>query len=195
MNRLICILAFALILLLGSGAPAFGKDPADGVPNPLLPQWDTGLWSIVVFLVLLVILGKWAWPPILEGLRKREQTILSSLEEAKSTRAEMEKLRADFQKDLAAAHQQIPALMEEARRDAESMSNEMRAAATAEIQAERQRLRNEVEMAKDQAIKEMWEQAAQLATLISAKAIGRALNEDDHRRLLDEAVGELTKNR
>jgi F-type H+-transporting ATPase subunit b len=67
----------------------------------------------------------------------------------------------------------------------------MRARAAAEISAERERLRHEVEIAKDQAIKEMWTQAAQLATLISAKAIGRSLTEDDHRRLLDEAMNEM----
>ena len=59
------------------------------------------------------------------------------------------------------------------------------------FQTERDRLRREMDIAKDQAIKELWEQAAQLATLISAKAIGRSLTEDDHHRLLDEAMQEM----
>ena len=83
-------------------------------------------------------------------------------------------------------------LIEEARRDAEAMSTEMRAKAAAEIQAERERLRREIDIAKDQAIKQLWEQSAQLAALISSKAIGRALTEDDHRRLIDESLHELT---
>jgi F-type H+-transporting ATPase subunit b len=81
--------------------------------------------------------------------------------------------------------------MDDARKKAEEMSNEMRAKAAAEIQAERQRLRHEVEMARDQAIKEIWEQAANLATMISAKAIGRSLTEEDHRRLIDEGMQEI----
>src|SRR5262249_27424942 len=129
--------------------------------------------------------------PILEGLNKREETIRSSLQEAKNTRDEMEKMRTEFQKELADAHQQIPILMEQARKKAEELANDMRAKAAADIQTERMRLRHEVEIAKDQAIKEMWEQAAQLATLISAKAIGRSLTEDDHRRLIDEAMEEI----
>jgi F-type H+-transporting ATPase subunit b len=84
--------------------------------------------------------------------------------------------------------------MEDARKKAEEMSNERRAKAAVDIQAERQRLRHEVEMAKDQAIKEIWEQAAQLATLISARAIGRSLTEEDHRRLLDEAMLEMRQS-
>ena len=155
---------------------------------------DTALWAIVVFGGLLLILRGKAWGPILEGLQKREEAIRSSLEDAKKTRDEMEKMRADFQKELADAHQQIPALMEEARKKAESAANDMRAKAAAEIQTERERLRHEVAIAKDQAIKEIWEQAAQLATLISAKAIGRSLSDDDHRRLLDEAMVEMRQS-
>ncbi|MBV9464296.1 MAG: F0F1 ATP synthase subunit B [Verrucomicrobiae bacterium] len=152
---------------------------------------DTALWSIVVFVGLLFILRGKAWGPILEGLKKREETIRGSLEEAKRTRDEMATLQAKFQKELADAHQQIPKLMEQARKDAEQLAAEMRAKAAAEIQTERDRLRRELDIAKDQAIKELWEQSAQLATLISAKAIGRSLTEDDHRRLLDEAMKEM----
>lgn len=188
MLRFVLTGALAAVGLAGAASTAL----AAGAADPMEFRFDTALWSIVVFVALLLILRAKAWPLVLEGLQKREETIRSSLEEAKQTRVEMEKLRADFQKELAEAHQKIPALMEEARRDAESMASDMRAKALAEIQAERLRLRHEVEIAKDQALKELWEQSAQLATLISAKAIGRALTEDDHRRLLDEAMAEMT---
>ena len=103
-------------------------------------------------------------------------------------------MRAEFQTELAEAHQQIPVLMEEARKKAEELANDMRAKAAADIQLERTRLRRVVDIAKDQAIKEIWEQAANMATLISAKAIGRSLTDDDHRRLLDEAMGEIRQS-
>ncbi len=169
--------------------------PEGGAANPLDILFDTALWSVVIFIALLLILHKYAWGPVLEGLQKREETIRSSLEEAKQTRDEMAKLKADFQKEMAETQQQIPKLMEDARKDAELLKNEMRTAAAAEIQAERERLRREIETAKDQAIKELWEQAAQLATLISAKAIGRSLSEDDHRRLIDESLQEMSRER
>ena len=178
--------------LVCAAAPVFAKDEGSGgTPNPLAILFDTALWTVLIFVALLLILRRRAWAPILEGLKKREETIRSSLQEAKKTRDEMEKMRADFQKELADAHQQIPALMEEGRKKAEALANEMRAKAAADIQAERQRLRHEVEMAKDQAIKEIWEQAANLATMISAKAIGRSLTEEDHRRLIDEGMQEI----
>jgi F-type H+-transporting ATPase subunit b len=178
-------------LLLGAASCALAADEAHGPPNPLGIVYDTAIWSVVVFFGMLFILKSRAWGPILEGLKKREETIRSSLEEAKKTREDMEKMRTEFQKELADAHQQIPVLMEQARKKAEELANDMRAKAAADIQTERMRLRHEVEIAKDQALKEMWEQAAQLATLISAKAIGRSLSEDDHRRLIDEAMEEI----
>ena len=190
MRRLFSLLP--LLVLLCVTAPAHAAPASSGSPDAMEFRADTALWSIVVFGGLFAILYFKAWPLVLEGLQKREEAIRSSLEEAKKVRVDMTTMRADFQKELAEAHQQIPKLMEEARKKAEEMSNEMRARAAADIQAERQRLRQEVEIAKDQAIKELWEQAAQLATLISTKAVGRALTADDHRRLLDEAMQEMT---
>ena len=197
MNRLIRLglLLIVIFVLCCFAAPQASAAPegGHGAPNPLEFRFDTAAWSVVVFVALLVILGKYAWPPILEGLKKREDTIRSSIEEAKKTREEMLQLRDQFQKEMAEAQQQIPKLMEDARKKAEEMSNEIRAKAVADIQHERERLRHELDIAKDQALKELWESAAQLATLISAKAIGRSLTEDDHRRLLDESMAEMRR--
>ena len=85
-------------------------------------------------------------------------------------------------------------LMDEARRDAQHVKDEMVTAGKAEINAERERATKELSMAKDQALKELWEQSASLATLISAKTIKRDLGVDDHRRLLDDALAEMDKS-
>jgi F-type H+-transporting ATPase subunit b len=162
-----------------------------GGGNILSPQYDLGIWTIVVFVLLLLVLRKTAWGPMLEGLRKREETIRGSVEEARKTREEMERLRAQFKAEMDQAYAKIPAMMDEARRDAQAMAEEMRTKANADIQTERQRLRREMDVARDQALQELWTQAAQLATLISAKAIGRSLDADDHRRLIDEALEEV----
>jgi F-type H+-transporting ATPase subunit b len=188
-------LLLGMMVLLAIVVPTYAADEAHGpAPGPLDIMYDTAIWAIVVFVGMLLILRTKAWGPILEGLKKREEAIRSSLEEAKKTRADMETIHEQLKQEVAEAHQQIPALMEEARKKAEEMANDMRAKASADIQADRARQRHEVEVAKDQAIKEMWEQAAQLATLISAKAIGRSLTEDDHRRLLDEAMAEMRES-
>jgi F-type H+-transporting ATPase subunit b len=160
--------------------------------NPLdLLAVDLGLWALVVFIILFLILKNAAWGPMLEGLQKREQTIRAAVDEAKDARKETERVRAEFKAEMDKAYAEIPKMMEEARRDAQNLAEEMRSKAIADIQTERQRLRREIDTARDQALQDLWNRAAELATLISSKAIKRSLSEDDHRRLVDDALNEL----
>lgn len=154
---------------------------------------DLGLWTVVVFVLLYFILRKVAWGPMLEGLHKREEGILGALAEAEKARAEAKSLRAHFESEMAKVGDKVRELMDEARRDAQHMQDEMMAKGKAEIKVEQDRRLKEIELAKDQALKELWEQTAQLATLVSAKTIRRDLGVEDHRRLVDEALAEMDK--
>jgi F-type H+-transporting ATPase subunit b len=156
-------------------------------------RWDLGLWTIVVFVLLFLILRKMAWGPMLEGLHKREESILDAINEAEKARAEAKTLHDQFEKKMAEIGDKSRELMDEARRSAQRLQEEMLAKAKGEINAERERVHREIEMAKGQTIKELSEHAAMLATLISAKVIKRDLGVEDHRRLVDDAVAELAK--
>jgi F-type H+-transporting ATPase subunit b len=160
-------------------------------PDLLAIRWDLGLWTLVVFLLLLYILRKMAWGPMLEGLQRRETSIKSAIDEAHKAREEAQRLREQFDKKIAESEEKARAILEEGRRDAQRVGEEMTAKARAEIQTEKDRLQRELQSARDQALQQLWGQAADLATLISSKAIGRQLNPDDHRRLTDEALAEL----
>jgi len=179
-----CFLALAALLL--AAVPAGAADE-----TIVSPRFDLTIWSIVIFVILYFVLRKFAWGPILEGLTTREKSIAAAIEEAVKAREEMARHRAEFERQLAEANQQIPKLLEEARRDAEILREEMRTQAAADINTERQRLRREIEVAKDQALQEIWNQAANLAAVISTQAIKRSLSPDDHRRLIDDALGEI----
>jgi F-type H+-transporting ATPase subunit b len=152
---------------------------------------DLAIWTVVVFLLLLFVLGKFAWKPLIEGLDRREQAIHSAMREAQAARDEAARLREQLQAEMNKAQEAVRGLMDEARRNAEAMSAELVARGKADVAAERDRLHRELQIARDQALQQIWGQAAQLATLISAKAVRRQLNEDDHRRLLDEALAEF----
>lgn len=154
---------------------------------------DLGLWTIVVFVLLFLILRKAAWGPMLEGLHKREESIFGALNEAEKARAEAKTLREQFQKEMEKIGEKSRELMDEARRNAQRLHDEMITKGKAEIAAERDRGLREIEREKDRALKDIWEQTAQLATLVSAKTIKRDLGLEDHRRLVDEAIAELGK--
>jgi F-type H+-transporting ATPase subunit b len=166
---------------------------ADRPVNILAISWDLGLWTVVVFVLLLFVLRKLAWTPWLQATQRREEVIQGALAEAQRAREEAQRLRDQLQSEMDRASEKVRDLLDEARRDAQQNTEEMLTRTRGEIQRERERLHREIGMAKDQALQEIWNQAAQLATLISTKAIRRQLNPDDHRRLVDEAIAELSQ--
>ena len=155
------------------------------------PRFDLGIWTIVVFVVLMLVLRRFAWGPMLEGLKRRELNIRQALEDAQRAREDAEKVRSQLQAEMSQASDKIRQMMDDARRDAQHMADEMVGKARSEIQGERDRLRREIDTARDQALQQLWGQAAQLAAMISSKAVRRELNLEDHRRLVDEAIAEL----
>jgi F-type H+-transporting ATPase subunit b len=161
--------------------------------NDIGPAVDLGIWTFAVFLILLGLLWLMAWKPLREGLQKREHGIQAAIDEAKRAREEAQRLREQWQHEMDSANDKVRDLMEGARRDAQRTTEEMVGKARSEIQAERDRLRREIDTAKDQAIKELWNHTANLAAQVSAKAIRRQLTPDDHRRLVEEAMAELGK--
>jgi F-type H+-transporting ATPase subunit b len=175
-----------------SGVAAQWAHAAEGGDKSIFDlRFDLGLWTIVVFLALFWILKKYAWGPILQGLQKREQTIRGALADAHRASEEARGIRAELQQQLDRASEKVREILDAARRDSERLKDDMVGKARSEIQAERDRLRREIDMAKEQALQQIWTQSAQLATLISAKAIRRQLTEADHRHLVDEALAEL----
>jgi F-type H+-transporting ATPase subunit b len=173
------------------GDEAAKKAEPEKKPDILSPRYDLTIWTIVVFALLLLVLRRWAWGPMLEGLRNRETNIRKALEDAEQAKRETAELRRTLQAEMDKANDKVRAMIEEGRRDAQRTVDEMMAKARADIQAERDRLRRELDMARDQAIKELWEQTALLATQVSSRVVRRQLNVDDHRRIVDETLAEL----
>lgn len=154
-------------------------------------RWDLGLWTLVVFGALLFILSKTAWPAMLQGLKKREQNIADAFASAENAKNEAEKARHSLQAQMAKANDEIRGMIEVARRDAAATKEDMIASAKKEIGSERDRLRREIDAARDQALLDIYNKSTQLAAMISAKTIRREIRPDDHKRLFDEALSEF----
>ena len=154
-------------------------------------RYDLGIYTFIVFALLFLILGKFAWPHISEGLRKREAAILGAREEAAKAKADAEELRVKLQKDYAEAQDKIRAMLDEARRDSEALRVAEREAGAKDAQAERERAKREIQTEKEAVLQELYLQAVQLASMLSSKTIKRQMSADDHRRLLDESLSEL----
>ncbi|HET6576301.1 MAG TPA: ATP synthase F0 subunit B [Fimbriiglobus sp.] len=156
-----------------------------------LQRYDLGIFTLIVFGLLCVILYWFAWPKISEGLDRREAAILAARDEALRVKHETEELRAKLQSEFANAHGQIRAMLDEARRDGEVLRAKEREAGQKEAAAERDRAKREIETAKDTALQEIYQRSIQLAALMSQKAIRRQMTVEDQDRLVEESLAEL----
>jgi F-type H+-transporting ATPase subunit b len=184
------VLACPLAQATAAEGSADHKQKGDDVFRGTL---DLALWTIVVFLVLLFVLRSTAWRPLLEGLDKREQNIAGAMEEARAAREEAARLNERLRAEMDKAAEQVRQMMDEARRNAERLAADLIAQGEAKLQADRESLNREVATSYDQALQQVFSQGVDLGTLIASKVVGRQLNADDHRRLLDEALAEFRK--
>ena len=192
--------SFLLALaMLGSTAGAVlaaeGGEHNSGVPSSPLYTVNEGLISalasLAIFAVLLVILGKKAWGPILQGLQAREDKIRKDIADAEEARAKAEALLRDYNKQLADAEARGRDILNKAKTDADALAAQIRTRGQQEAEEARERATREIEEAKTQAIHEIHQQAATLATSVAEKIIRKSLNANDYRDLVDQSIGEL----
>ncbi|MCX7699638.1 MAG: F0F1 ATP synthase subunit B [Gemmataceae bacterium] len=166
----------------------------DAPPEIIPKRWDTGVWSVVIFVTLYLVLKKFAWTPMLQGLKKREDTIRSALEQAEQTRRQALELQGQLDEKLRNAGAEVARMMEEARRDAAALKEQMIAEARQTIQQDRDRQLREIQLARESALHEIRQQAVALAVSITRKVVRRDMSEADHRNFLDEALAELERS-
>ena len=181
----------------GDSHAAGGHGLGHGHPNtaPDEIKGDLAIFTAVVFLLLVVILRKFAWKPISEGLEKREHHIAHEIAAAEHANAEAKHLLVEYQKKLDAAQLEVRAILDEARRDAETTAGQIAAKAKADAESEMRRALREVETAKDQALKELAETAANQALALAGKLLQQKLQPADHARLIDEAMAKFPKGK
>ncbi len=152
-------------------------------------------WTTVFFLVLLIILGKFAWPAILSAVRARNESIRKSLDAAKKARSEMEKLQADNERILAEAKAERDAMIKEARDIKESIIREARENAAEDASKLIKNARESIKNEKLAAINEIKEQIANLSINIAEKVLKKALSEDKgQQELVNKLIDEIDLN-
>lgn len=182
--------ALALVFCLALAAPALAA--AEGEESSLFAgDLGNAVWTLVIFLGLVFILGKFAWGPILDNLQKREEFIKSSLEEAKKDREAAEARLAEYEERLKEARAEATAIVEEGRRDSEVLRGRIEQEAREEAEKIRERTLRDIGIAKETAVKELYELSGQLATRIAARIVGRELRDEDHRKLIEDAISEM----
>ena len=182
--------ALCALPLLALAIPALAAAAEESAEAPSLFAGDLGnsAWTLVIFVIVLIVLGKFAWGPILSGLQSRETFIREALESAKHDREAAEARLKEYEQKLAASRAEATAIVEEGRRDAEVVKRRIEAAAKEETDKMIERAKREIQIATDTAVKELYTRSAKLATQLAAQVIGRELSPQDHQRLISQAI-------
>src|SRR5919197_3586753 len=160
--------------------------------NPLI-QVTPGLmiWTIVCFLITLYVLKRYAFGPIQKLIDERRERIRQSLNEADRAREEARKLLEEHRQLIGQAQTQAEEILSDARRVAEASERRMRDELEADRQRRLEETRRQIEAETRRALEQIRVEVVELSMLAASKVTRKSLDDDDHRRLIEEAVGEL----
>jgi len=184
--------AFAAEHESGSAAHAEATEgEKGGEPNPLAVDPDLAIFTAVIFLLLLAVLGKFAWPQITAALEERERKIADNVAAAEKRHEDAKRLLAEHEAKLAAAAGEIRAMIEEARRDAEHTKKSIEAQGHKSAQDELDRAVREIKRARDAAVQELAIASANVAVDLAGKIIREKLTTEQNNALVREAMAKL----
>ncbi len=160
--------------------------------NLITPEFGLLFWQTITFLVLLLLLSRFAWKPIMSSLREREETIEGALRSAELARQEMTKLRADNERLLDEARAERDAMMRKAQQTADTIVEEAKNKAAAESNRIVESARAAIQSERQAAIDDIRRQVATLSVDIAEKVIRRQINGDpQQRQLVDQFVKDI----
>ena len=164
--------------------------------NPLV-QPDPGLyfWTLAVFAVLLFLLWRFAWGPLLAALEERQAGIRKSLDDADTAKRELAEVQAKASALIGQARTEADAILSEARADGARIRQELREAAQKEAEAVTRNAQQQIHLERDRAVSEIRKQAVELSVMIASKLIRRNLTREDNAALIDDALQQVDSNR
>jgi F-type H+-transporting ATPase subunit b len=195
--RIFLPLALVLFLIAVCAAPALASDAeADGKAKLDLAaqlNWVSIVTSIAVFVILLLVLSKVAWKPILEGLQKREDTIKKALDDAAEANEQARALIAKYEAKLDQAREEGQAILEETRKDAQDLRAQIEADANKRATETVERSKREVEQVFAKAWDELVKDAATVATQAASQIIQQQLSPEGHAKIVSNIVSDLER--
>jgi F-type H+-transporting ATPase subunit b len=164
--------------------------------NPLV-QPDPGLyiWTIVTFVILVALLAKFAWRPLLDALENRQATIRKSLDDARQAKAELERLHAESAKILAQARAEADSILSRTRSDAEQFREELKQKARAEATSIVKNAEQQIQLQTSRALQQIRHEAVDLSVAIASRLLQRNVSREDNERLIEDMFKQLEASR
>jgi F-type H+-transporting ATPase subunit b len=161
----------------------------------ITPDPGTIIWTIITFVLLGLLLAKFAWKPLLQVIEERERTVRESLDQAQKARTEAEETLRRNQEALAGARRETAAILEQGKREAESLRAETLARTRKEAQDLIEQGKRQIQFEQKQAMEQLRRQVADLAIQAAERLIVRSLDDAKHRELVDDYMKSLPSMR
>jgi len=160
--------------------------------NPLV-QPDPGLfiWTILTFLVLVGLLAKFAWRPLLEALERRQATIAKALDDAKLARQELERLQKESAEMMRQARVEAESIIARSRTDAEALREELKQRSRAEAAAIVKNAEQQIQLETARAIQQIRHEAVDLSVTIASKILQRQVSREDNEALIEATLKQV----
>jgi F-type H+-transporting ATPase subunit b len=149
------------------------------------------IWTIVAFLITLFVLRKYAFGPIQKTIDERRERIEQSIRDAEEARNEARRLLEEHRALIGQARGQAEEILGEARRVADAQRQRVREETEADRQRRLEETRRQIEAETHRALEQIRSEVAELTLIAATKVTGKALDDADHRRLIDDAIREL----
>ena len=164
--------------------------------NPLV-QPDPGLyvWTILTFLILVALLAKFAWRPLLEALEARQASIRKSLDDARQAKQELERLHAESAQILAQARSEAEAIISRTRSDADRFREELKQKARTEAAALVAGAEKQIQLETSRALQQIRHEAVDLSVAIASKLLQKNVTKADNERLIEDTFKQLEARR
>lgn len=162
--------------------------------NPLV-QLDPGLyiWTILTFLVLVGLLAKFAWRPLLEALESRQAAIRKSLDDAERAKQELERLQQESAAIISKARVDAEAIIAKSRTDADRLRGEMKQKARSEAEGIVRNAERQIQLETARALQQIRQEAVDLSVMIASKLIQRNLSKKDNEKLIAAALEQVER--
>ena len=157
--------------------------------NPLV-QPDPGLflWTILTFLVLLGLLTKFAWKPLLAMLDRREEIIRQSLDDAEKAKHELQRLQQESKEILSKARVEAQSILAKTRSEAEKLKGEIRQKAKAQADSILRDAEKQIQVETEKAMAMLKSDVVDLSLVVASKLIKRNLSKEDNQSLIEESL-------
>ena len=164
--------------------------------NPLV-QPDPGLflWTILIFLVLLVLLAKFAWKPLLALLDRREEMIRQSLDDADKAKQELQRLQQESKEILSKARVEAQSILAKSRLEAEKLKGELRQEAKGQADSILRDAEKQIQVETEKAIAVIKNEVVDLSLLVASKLIKKNLSKEDNQSLIEESLKQVESSR